>query len=375
MEILCVPQGSFRLERYPHNKNLRAWDAADEYLLQHFSTQIAPHIPVSASVLLVNDSFAALAMVLNNFHCSLWTDSFLSLKALEQNTKLNQCHNPVKIIYSTDSPDQSYDVVLIKIPKTLALLEDQLARLQPVLTDSTVVVAAGMAKNIHRSTLALFDKYIGITTTSLAKKKARLIFSVVDKTLPQPGSPYPVNYLLEGTDYLLSDHANVFSCGRLDIGTRFMLQHIPQDEDYSKIIDLGCGNGVLGIVVAEKNPQAELLFIDESCMAIESARMNFQRAFAASRKAEFKLNNALEGIAPASVDLILNNPPFHQQHGITNIIARKMFRQAQKVLRPGGELIVIGNRHLGYHIQLKKLFTTCEVVASNKKFVILRAIK
>ena len=40
-----------------------------------------------------------------------------------------------------------------------------------------------------------------------------------------------------------------------------------------------------------------------------------------------------------------------------------MFRESKQVLRRGGELWVIGNRHLGYHIQLKKLFGNCEVVA------------
>ncbi len=375
MEILCVPQGQFRLERYPYNKNLRAWDAADEYLLQYFATEIAPALDSSASLLLLNDSFAALATALHDYSCSFWTDSWLSIKALEQNSKFNSCANKVEVFYSTELPDQEYDVVIIKIPKTLALLEDQLAKLQPLLSENTVILAAAMAKNIHRSTLALFEKYIGATTTSLAKKKARLIFSVLDKNLPQSESPYPVTYRLEGSDYLLSDHANVFSRGKLDIGTRFMLQHIPASARYRNIIDLGCGNGVLGLVAAEKNPRAELLFIDESCMAIESARINFQQAFAASRKAEFKLNHALEGIEPDSADLILNNPPFHQQHGISDSIARQMFRQAKKVLRPGGELLVIGNRHLGYHLALKKLFTSCEVVASNKKFVILRAVK
>jgi 16S rRNA (guanine1207-N2)-methyltransferase len=34
---------------------------------------------------------------------------------------------------------------------------------------------------------------------------------------------------------------------------------------------------------------------------------------------------------------------------------------------------VIGNRHLGYHQTLKKIFGNSELVASNAKFVILRA--
>ena len=46
-----------------------------------------------------------------------------------------------------------------------------------------------------------------------------------------------------------------------------------------------------------------------------------------------------------------------------------------QVLVKGGELWVIGNRHLGYHAKLKHLFGNCEVVASNKKFTLLKALK
>ncbi len=41
-----------------------------------------------------------------------------------------------------------------------------------------------------------------------------------------------------------------------------------------------------------------------------------------------------------------------------------MFKQSFRVLRDGGEIRVIGNRHLGYHIELKKIFTRCDVVTA-----------
>jgi 16S rRNA G1207 methylase RsmC len=45
------------------------------------------------------------------------------------------------------------------------------------------------------------------------------------------------------------------------------------------------------------------------------------------------------------------------------------------VLPQGGELWIVGNRHLDYHNKLKRLFANAQVVASNSKFVILKAIK
>jgi 16S rRNA (guanine1207-N2)-methyltransferase len=52
-----------------------------------------------------------------------------------------------------------------------------------------------------------------------------------------------------------------------------------------------------------------------------------------------------------------------------------MFMEARRVLVEGGELRIVGNRHLGYHAKLKKLFGNCTTVAANKKFVVLSATK
>lgn len=376
MEILQLPQGDFRLARYPNRKRelLRAWDAADEYLLNYFFAE--DEQAQNLNILIVNDNFGALTTALTEHNLTIWTDSWLAQEGIKQNLALNDLSvDAVRIKNSLESPQGDYDVVLIKIPRSLALLEDQLIRVKPYLSKSTNVVAAGMVKSIHTSTLKLFEKYIGPTKTSLARKKARLIFSVNDENVARVKSPYPKTYTLEGTQYLIRNHANVFSRESLDIGTRFFLKYIPQSEKFEKIIDLGCGNGVVGLIAAEKNPHADLLFLDESFMAVESAKENFQAAFNNQRNAEFKANDSLTGIEKNSADLILNNPPFHQNNAVGDEVAWQMFKQSKDVLKQDGELWVIGNRHLAYHIKLKKLFGNCKTIASNKKFIILKAIK
>ena len=100
-----------------------------------------------------------------------------------------------------------------------------------------------------------------------------------------------------------------------------------------------------------------------------------QEGFGGQRPAEFIADNCLEQQPDNSATLVLNNPPFHQQQSVGDHIARQMFRDARRVLKQGGELRVIGNRHLGYHQQLRRLFGNCELVASNPKFVVLSAIK
>ena len=375
MEILKVPQGEFKLARYPYNKKtlLRAWSAADEYLLNYlFDEKLA----VESNILIINDSFGALAVTLAKHNdITVWTDSWLSQEGLRQNLTNNELSaDNIKIINSVDAPEGKYDLVVLKIPKSLALLEDQLARFKPFVTATTKIISTGMVKSIHTSTLKLFEKYIGNTKTSLAKKKARLIFSQADSFISIK-SPYPKSYRLEGTDHQLINHANVFSRESLDIGTRFFLQYLPQSDNHEKIIDLACGNGVVGLIAAETNPLAEVLFLDESYMAVESARVNIKNNLSSTKNTCFEVNDCLTGIEESSVDLILNNPPFHQDNAVGDEVAWRMFNQSKDVLKENGELWVIGNRHLAYHIKLKKIFGNCEVIANNKKFVILKAIK
>jgi len=368
-----VTQGKFQLLRFPVEKEerLRAWDAADEYLLNDVAAKMA--VIENPHVLIINDSFGALAVALHAVNPSSISDSFISQLATTENLALNQLEKgTVQLFNSLDLPSEQFDFILIKAPKTLAFLEDILIRLQGNLNVDTQVIIAGMVKNMPASIWQTLERLVGKTIPSKAVKKARLIYASPDAQRIVPSSQYPICYPLENTEYQICNHANVFSHQRLDIGTRFFLEHLPQDNKYQQVIDLGCGNGIVGLIFAAKNPKAQLHFIDESFMAVASAQQNFNQAFG-ERNATFIAGDALTGFKPDSADLVLCNPPFHQQNTIGNHIAMRMFKQAKSVLRTGGELWVIGNRHLGYQVSLQKYFSNVELLASNAKFIIVKA--
>jgi 16S rRNA (guanine1207-N2)-methyltransferase len=373
--MLAVPQGEFVLRRNPHDPSLQAWDAADEFLLKHLDEAKIPQ--GKDRVLLLNDAYGALALALANYSPYSWSDSYLAQQGLRDNLLANAY--PVEQVTTNatiDFPSVPVDCVLIKIPKTLAMLEYQLYALRKLLHHDTRIIAAGMARHIHSSTLELFETIIGPTTTTRAVKKSRLVLTQRDQSLNQGQSQYPGSFELEvDRSYRIVNHAGLFSRDRLDAGSRFLLENMAVGEQYQRIVDLGCGNGVLGLIAAAMNPAATLLFCDESHMAIASATENFNAAFKSSREAEFRVGDCLQGVDDESRDLVLCNPPFHLQHSIGDAIAWQMFKDARRALVSGGELRIVGNRHLGYHAKLKKLFGNCATVATNKKFVILNAIK
>jgi len=367
-----VALGTFKLQRFPieAGEKLQAWDAADEYLLNDVSDKLAEI--ESPRVLILNDSFGALAVALHAFNPVVLSDSYLSQISTLENLKLNQIQpEQVKLLTSLELPEGPFDFMLIKAPKTIAYLEDSLSRLHSVMTENTQLITAGMVKNMPASIWKTIDKVVGETVPSKAIKKARLIYAKPDLT-KRVSNDYPSYFALENTAYQIANHANVFSRQSLDIGTRFFLSKLPQNEKYQQVVDLGCGNGVVGLIFAEKNPQASLHFADESFMAVASAELNFKQ-LKSKKVATFQAGDALSNFTENSMDLILCNPPFHQQTTIGSHIAMRMFKQARQVLRSGGELWVIGNRHLGYQVSLKKYFSKVELVASDAKFIILKA--
>jgi len=362
----------WELRRYPPTKDrsLRAFDAADQLVLG----EVGADLTSGDRVLVVNDSFGGLAVPLAGAgaEVTVWTDSVLSEMAIRQNLRSNVLTEAV-MVPSTSLPGARFDVVIVKVPKTLAFLEAQLVGLRSCIDNDTRVVGAGMVKHIHTSTLDIFTKVIGPTVTSLAKKKARLILPTFDRNLA-PFPPADARYTTDQGVECVS-RANVFSHRKLDIGTRLLLEQLPIVANGATVVDLGCGNGVLGTSLGRTFHEGSVTFCDISHAAISSAEATWASNLGDDSRARFLAGDLASDVADGSVDVVLVNPPFHDQHVIGDETAGRMFVDARRILRDGGELRVIGNRHLGYHKRLKAIFGNLDTVASTPKFVVLSSRK
>ncbi|MEV0228380.1 methyltransferase [Nonomuraea sp. NPDC050786] len=382
MNRLTTSRGEFGLARFPEDPRdpLRAWDAADEYLLRHLEGVDGEPIGLSGTVVVLGDRWGALVTALADHRPVQITDSYLTQQATRANLSRNEiAEDAVRLCTTMDPPPPRIDVLLIRVPKGLALLEDQLHRLAPHVHAGTVIVGAGMVTEIHTSTLQLFERILGPTKTSPAMKKARLIFCSPDPQVPRRANPWPRTYTLPTGIGAVSgrtvvNHAGTFCADRLDIGTRFFLENLPPIRGRAHVVDLGCGNGVIGLAAALADSDAKVSFIDESYQALASAEATV-RANTDIGSATFLAADGMSGVPAGTVDLVLTNPPFHTHRARTDATAWRMFNGSRAALRRGGELWVVANRHLGYHVKLRRLFGNCEVAASNPKFVVLRAVK
>ncbi|EKO3847744.1 methyltransferase [Vibrio harveyi] len=366
---------SLTLHRFPmrSNETLQAWDAGDEYLINHVEELV---LPDNQNIVVINDNFGALACWFSDKHnVTLVSDSFISHKGAQQNLEQNG-GNKVAFLTTMDEIPANADLVLLQLPKSNRHLVWLLSQLRKTLPATCPIIAVNKAKEIHTSTLKLFEKYLGETKTSLAWKKHRLVFSHANAQPVMEVDPMTV-WGVDGENIELKNLPNVYSGESLDLGARFMLQHLPQDSELKHVIDLGCGNGVLSVKMGQLNPQARLTCVDESFMAVESAKQNLLANLGEERDIQCIANNCLDGFKSSSTCMVMCNPPFHQQQAITDHIAWQMFCDAKQILNQDGKLLVIGNRHLGYDAKLKRLFgdKNVKLVASNNKFVILQATK
>ncbi len=375
MEKLAYGDRDFLLRRFPlrEKEALRPWDAADEHLLKHLQEELPA---ADCRLLIFNDSFGALAVALNEFRPQVWSDSYLTSQGLVCNLELNGLHRESVFFVPADrTPQGPFDLVLLKLPKSMAYWEDTLLRLRPLLAAGARVMTGGMIKHSPARAFELLEKILGPTHTGLGWKKSRLAFSRFEEERSLPQGLPDAAYDLEDRGIRLLNGPNLFSRDHLDLGTRFLLDHLPKTNEALQVLDLGCGNGILAVALAGQCARAEITGVDESYQAVASARLNAENLGLSTDRLAFQVAGDLQEFSGSQYDLILCNPPFHQAQVVGDQIAWGMFHQSRRILKPGGKLLIVGNRHLGYHIKLQRLFGRCRVVASERKFVVLEAVR
>lgn len=372
------PDGpELRLERWPAGApdGLQAWDAADEYLLQQWR---AAARPAGARLLLVDDHWGALAVALAGCRPVAWGDSHLGALALAANLERNGLPaGAVPFTPVTDDPGGPYDAALVRLPKALEALEDTLRRLRPVLAPGALVLAGGMIKHTPTRAWRLLEQHLGPTPTTPGWKKARVGTAVFTNLDPRP-APAGGSYSLPGDGLELQGGPGVFGGGRLDGGAALLLRHVPATDAPLAAADLGSGDGILALALARRCPRATVLAVDESYRAVACTAANLARNFDgddAAARVTIRVADGLAGVAPGSLDLVLCNPPFHQGHAVADTVAGRLFEQAHAALRPGGRLLVVGNRHLGHHAKLDRLFGGHDLVDGDGRFVVLAATR
>lgn len=352
--------------------DVMAWDNADMYLIEYCAgLELA-----GKGLLIGDDNYGALSCALSPWDPDSAHYSWCAQASARHNLNVNALALGEQFDWYALPAGQLYDLVVLRMPKSIDLLRDHCLRLRPHLAEGARVICGAMDKYLSKNMLSALEQCIGPTRTSLGKKKARLVFSEFDPAL-SVSALKPSQYQAEPFALTLHNLPGVFSYQQLDIGARFLLQQWPRIPlaDARCIADLGCGNGVLGLCAAQASDDADIHFYDDSSIALASSRLGVEHNFPAQQRFHFHQGDGLADPALREFDLILCNPPFHQGQQQDTGIAERLFAGALGALRQGGEFWVVGNRHLAYQNKLKRIFGNVRQVDSNRKFNVLRAVR
>jgi len=180
---------------------------------------------------------------------------------------------------------------------------------------------------------------------------------------------WPVNFA--GQRIEVVSLPGVFAHGRLDKGSRLLLNSLETLRPTGKILDFACGSGVIGCALLAGDASADVTLLDVSAVALEASGRSLS------------LNGLTAALLPSDglselagrYDWIISNPPFHR--GVSNDleIAEHFFAAAGTFLTKNGRIVIVCNRHLPYASWLQNHFDRVERLDANNEFMIIQAGK
>lgn len=342
---------------------LRAWDAADRYLLDHAASAFPD--AVAGEVAVIDDTHGALALgaaVLGARAVRVHQDSLVGERALARNAERAGLPAPGRHpLASAVTADTA--LVLVRMPRSLDRLDAVARAVARTAGPDVVVLAGGRVKHMTPAQNGVLAASFARIDVTHARAKSRIVVA----REPRPGiaAAEPRRDRAAGLEVVAVP--GVFAGAGLDIGTRALLETFNTLPRYGRAIDLACGTGIVAVELARRTPDAAVLATDVSAIAVESARLT---ADANGVRVECRQDDGLASQPDASADLVVLNPPFHTGAAVTTEIARRLFADASRVLCPGGELRVVWNSHLGYRPVLERLVGPTRQLTRTPKFTV-----
>ncbi|MBQ9313658.1 MAG: class I SAM-dependent methyltransferase [Clostridia bacterium] len=166
--------------------------------------------------------------------------------------------------------------------------------------------------------------------------------------------------------HLITDNG-VFSKAHVDFATSFMLNTII-DEVKGDVLDLGCGYGVIGIVIASNPNVKKITMCDVNNRALNLAKRNAEK----NKLQNFEIveSDGFENIKQ-KFDTIITNPPIRAGKAVIY----KMYEDSKQHLNEGGTLFLVINKKHGAPSTitfLKEIFENVEVLDKKAGFHVIK---
>nr|WP_321409267.1 methyltransferase [uncultured Carboxylicivirga sp.] len=359
MELFSSSTGSFKIERYPETSltSLKPWNAADEYILSYLGEN-----NLQSPIAIINDRFGFLSIALQHLKPTVIIDYKSQEKAIQKNMAINGIEiNQFTFSDILSINNLKIETAIVKIPKSMELFALYLHQVSQMISEGGIVICGFMTKYFTSSMLDVAQKYFKKAEQSLAYKKSRLL--ILSEPIQKQDDLLTETIAVENGDEL-TQYKGVFSSGKIDMGTRYLLDNLDIYENEDSILDLACGNGIIAFHLEKQNLESDLYLVDDFYLAVESSKINLP-------KANCIFNNDLSDFKNQFFDLIVTNPPFHFGHETNIEVSLSLFKQTCRCLKPNGRFILVANKHLNYATHLRKIYRKVIIIAENTKFQII----
>lgn len=363
---------------------LQAYDAADLLLLERVAGSLEAE---SAGVLggglsIIGDRHGALTLgaahLLGTTGIRVHQDPLLSERALAVNAERVGLAGSYENFPLGEQLLRGAKLVLLQLPKSLAELEEIAWSVAHFADADVTVLAGGRDKHMSRGMNEMLSRFFSEVTASRGWRKARVLTARSAKPRVALGDPrFPENANDPDLSFQLFAYGATFGGATLDHGSRLLLRTLreqPPAETPGRVVDIGCGNGVLAVSAALAFPVADVIASDQSAAAVAATRLTAAAAGVEDRVTVMRAD-ASEAVPEEWADLVLLNPPFHAGATVHAGVGQRLIRLCFGALAPGGELRLVFNTHLGYRQLIEQEIGPTRQLARDKTFTVLTATK
>ena len=175
---------------------------------------------------------------------------------------------------------------------------------------------------------------------------------------------HTVEWHYDGFDYIFNTLESLFSYKQIDVGTRQMIECVNLQAD-GKVLDLGCGYGVVGIwaahMIGSEKVKKSDINVDALKMATENAKANNLG------KIQIVHSNGFDNIHDVDFTLVMSNPPYHTDFSV----AKEFIEGSYKHLQRGGCLVMVTKRFDWYKNKMQSVFGGVRWIESNGYYVFM----
>ena len=367
-----------QLRRFPdiEAENLFAHDATDELILREAAAALATSD--GGHLTIVGDRYGALTLATATLHglsgLRVHQDGLSGERALAANAERLGLSGAYTSMTLGPELFAGAAVVLWQLPRSLDELAEVAELISAHAAPDVQIFAGGRIKHMTLAMNTVLAQYFTSVVPGRAWRKSRPL-TLAGPLKEGAASSFPKREFHADAGLWLCAHGATFGGTKIDIGTWFLLEFIPQmRQDAEVAIDLGSGNGTISAALAKARPELAVIATDQSAAAVASTRATAW-ANGLTDRIEVIRDDALAGFASGSAELIVLNPPFHVGATVHAGIAHKLFAAAARVLAPGGELWCVYNRHLDYRGALAQGVGPTRVAGRNSKFTVTVSTK